>query len=86
MFVVAASARALLGLFGCSFAPTIAAMRLLRSSSFDDMYQQLRGVDFSRDLLHGNESKLRFARPGGVDRPMDGSSVRRAAVHSNRAT
>jgi len=58
MFIVAASVHALLGLYGCSFAPTITAMRLLRGSSFDDMYQQLRSVDFSRDLLHGNESKL----------------------------
>jgi len=59
MFIVAASVRALLGLFGCSFAPTIAAMRMLRGAAFDDMYQQLRSVDFCHDLLHGNESKLR---------------------------
>jgi mannose-1-phosphate guanylyltransferase len=59
MFIVAASVQALLGLFGCSFASTIAAMRILRGSSFDDMYQQLRSIDFSRDLLHGNESKLK---------------------------
>lgn len=56
--IVAASVRALLGLFGCSFAPTIAAMRVLRGAAFDDMYQQLRSVDFAHDLLRGNESKL----------------------------
>jgi len=59
MFIVAASVQALLGLFGCSFASTIAAMRILRGSSFEEMYQQLRSIDFSRDLLHGNESKLK---------------------------
>jgi mannose-1-phosphate guanylyltransferase len=58
VFILAASVRALLRLFGGSFAATVMAMRELRGAALDDMYQQLRSVDFSRDLLQGNESVL----------------------------
>jgi mannose-1-phosphate guanylyltransferase len=58
VFIVAARVRALLSLFGGSFAATVMAMRGLRGSALDDTYQQLRSIDFSRDVLQGNESLL----------------------------
>jgi mannose-1-phosphate guanylyltransferase len=58
MFIIAAAARALLGLFGGSFAGTAMAMRGLKGPALADMYQQLRSSDFSRDVLQGNESHL----------------------------
>jgi len=57
-FIVAASVRALLGLFDGSFDSTAAAMRCLKGPALDEFYQQLRSIDFSRDVLQGNEAIL----------------------------
>jgi mannose-1-phosphate guanylyltransferase len=57
-FVIAASARALFKLFEGNFHSAITAMRNLNEAELDMAYQHLRGVDFSRDVLQGNEGVL----------------------------
>jgi mannose-1-phosphate guanylyltransferase len=57
-FVIAASARALLKLFEGAFHSAMNAMRNLNEAELDMAYQHLRCVDFSRDVLQGNEAVL----------------------------
>jgi mannose-1-phosphate guanylyltransferase len=59
VFIMAASVRTLLSLFDNRFAPTIAAMRAFETANLDSIYQNLRSVDFSRDVLQGRESMLK---------------------------
>ena len=58
-FIMAASARALLGLFDGRHAATIAAMRGCDATTIETVYQRLSSVDFSRDILQGKESLLK---------------------------
>jgi mannose-1-phosphate guanylyltransferase len=58
-FIMAASARALLALFDDSFEEARKAMQNLDPARLDEAYQHLRTVDFSRDVLAGNEGSLR---------------------------
>jgi len=58
-FIIAASARALLGLFEGKHAATMAAMRGCDATSIETVYQGLGSVDFSRDILQGKESLLK---------------------------
>ena len=57
-FVIAASARVLFKLFEGAFHSAITAMRNLNDAELDMAYQHLRSVDFSRDVLQGNEGVL----------------------------
>jgi mannose-1-phosphate guanylyltransferase len=68
VFIIAATARALLALYEKRFADTVMEMRGVvardRSATLDamaafDLYQRLPNLDFSRDVLEGNESTLR---------------------------
>ena len=59
VFIMAASARTLLSLFDSRFAATIAAMRGFEGAPLDSIYQNLRTLDFSRDVLQGRESLLK---------------------------
>ena len=59
VFIIAASVRTLLNLYGPSFDATIAAMRHSEGAELDELYQSLPEIDFSRDILEGNEAKLR---------------------------
>ena len=59
VFIMAASVRTLLSLFDSRFAGTIAAMRGFEGAHLDAVYQNLRSVDFSRDVLQGRESMLK---------------------------
>ncbi|HSZ09803.1 MAG TPA: sugar phosphate nucleotidyltransferase [Steroidobacteraceae bacterium] len=59
VFIMAASAGALLSLFDDTFAPTIAAMRGLDDVSLEAVYQPLSSLDFSSDVLQGKESMLK---------------------------
>lgn len=69
-FIIAASARALLNLFLPRFAPTVMEMQVIVGNAIQhqtasgwpsivDMYTRLPDLDFSRDLLEGNEAALR---------------------------
>jgi mannose-1-phosphate guanylyltransferase len=58
-FIMAASVRALLNLFDATFETARNAMQTLEGGQLDEAYQHLRPVDFSRDVLSGNESALR---------------------------
>jgi mannose-1-phosphate guanylyltransferase len=58
-FIMAASVRALLNLFDGTFETARNAMQTLDGAQLDEAYQHLRSVDFSRDVLSGNESALR---------------------------
>lgn len=58
-FIMAASVRALLNLFDGSFETARNAILTLDGAQLDEAYQHLRPVDFSRDVLSGNESCLR---------------------------
>jgi mannose-1-phosphate guanylyltransferase len=58
-FIMAASARALLGLFEGKHAATMAAMRGCDATTIETVYQRLSSVDFSRDILQGKESLLK---------------------------
>lgn len=58
-FIMAASVRALLNLFDATFETARNAMQTLEGAQLDEAYQHLRPVDFSRDVLSGNESALR---------------------------
>ena len=57
-FIMAGSVQALLRLFGSSFTSTIAVMRGFEGVSIENVYERLGSVDFSRDVLQGNESVL----------------------------
>ena len=59
VFIMAASARTLLGLFDAKYAPAIAAMRGFEGTDLQELYEHLSNVDFSRDVLEGKESMLR---------------------------
>ena len=58
-FIIAASARALLGLFEGDHAAAMAAMRGADATTIETVYQRLSSVDFSRDILQGKESLLK---------------------------
>jgi mannose-1-phosphate guanylyltransferase len=57
-FIMAASARALLALYRGGFDSAIGMMRSLEGEAFERAYEQLSCVDFSRDVLQGNEAML----------------------------
>ncbi len=57
--IMAASVRTLLSLFDGRFATTIAALRGFGGADLDSVYQNLRSMDFSKDVLQGRESILR---------------------------
>jgi mannose-1-phosphate guanylyltransferase len=59
VFVMAASVRALLGLFDARYAATIAALRGFEGATLESVYQRLTAVDFSKDVLQGHESILK---------------------------
>jgi mannose-1-phosphate guanylyltransferase len=59
VFIIAASARALLGLFDSAHATTMAAMRGCEEATLSKIYRRLSSVDFSRDVLQGKESSLK---------------------------
>ena len=60
VFIMAASVRTLLSLFDSEYyAATIAAMRGYDGANLEGHYEHLTSVDFSRDVLEGNESMLR---------------------------
>jgi mannose-1-phosphate guanylyltransferase len=59
VFIMAASVRTLLGLFDSSYATTIAAMRGFEGATLESVYQRLGTLDFSKDVLEGNESILK---------------------------
>jgi hypothetical protein len=56
---MAASVRTLLSLFDSRFTAIIAAMRGFEGARLDSIYQNLRSVDFSKDVLQGRESMLK---------------------------
>ncbi len=62
VFIVAASVRSLLTLFGPSFDATVETMRSAEGPALDDLYRTLPTIDFSRHMLEGNESRLRVLR------------------------
>jgi mannose-1-phosphate guanylyltransferase len=57
-FIMAGTARALLKLFDARFDAAIDAMRGANPAAIESLYGQLHDVDFSRDVLQGNESVL----------------------------
>jgi mannose-1-phosphate guanylyltransferase len=57
-FIMAASVRTFLNLFDRTFETAVQAMQSLEGAQLDEAYQHLRAVDFSRDILPGNESAL----------------------------
>jgi mannose-1-phosphate guanylyltransferase len=57
-FIMAGTAAALLRLFDARFDGAIEAMRSAGAPALESLYEQLRDVDFSRDVLQGNESVL----------------------------
>jgi mannose-1-phosphate guanylyltransferase len=68
VFVIAGAARALLGLYGKHFVATIARLRraveqssrIFRSdTAIGELYHRLPSADFSRDVLQGQEARLR---------------------------
>ena len=61
-FIMAASVRALLNLFDAAFDTAMKALQTLEGAQLDEAYRHLRPVDFSRDVLSGNESVLRVLR------------------------
>lgn len=73
-FIFAASAQSLINLFMGRYAPIALEMQIIIShalrsdalggawSTLVDMYERLPTVDFSKDLLEGNERKLRVLR------------------------
>ena len=58
-FIMAGSVRALLDLFDSAFETARHAMQTLQGAQLDEAYQHFRTLDFSRDVLTGNESALR---------------------------
>lgn len=59
VFIMAASVRTLLSLFDGRFASTIARMRGFEGADLDSLYQNLRTMDFSKDVLQGREPMLK---------------------------
>ncbi|MDP9008794.1 MAG: sugar phosphate nucleotidyltransferase [Pseudomonadota bacterium] len=59
VFIMAASASALLGLFEGKHAAAMAAIRGCDVTTIETVYQRLSSVDFSRDILQGKESLLK---------------------------
>jgi mannose-1-phosphate guanylyltransferase len=59
VFIMAASVRTLLSLFDSRFAATMAAMRGFEGDDLSRLYQNLRTVDFSKEVLQGRESMLK---------------------------
>jgi mannose-1-phosphate guanylyltransferase len=59
VFIMAASVRTLLGLYDAQYASTIAAMRGFDGASLESLYQRLSSIDFSKDVLQGNEALLK---------------------------
>jgi mannose-1-phosphate guanylyltransferase len=59
VFILAASVKALLGLFDSRYAATIAAMRGFEGASIESLYERLSSKDFSRDVLQGKEARLK---------------------------
>jgi mannose-1-phosphate guanylyltransferase len=59
VFIMAASVRVLLSLFGARYAATIAAMRGIDGTNLDLVYRDLKSVDFSREVLEGKESLMK---------------------------
>jgi mannose-1-phosphate guanylyltransferase len=57
-FIMAGTARALLKLFDARFDAAMDAMRGSDPAAIESLYGQLHDVDFSRDVLQGNESAL----------------------------
>jgi mannose-1-phosphate guanylyltransferase len=57
-FIMAGSVRTLLNLFDRTFETAVQAMQSLEGAQLDQAYQHLRAVDFSRDVLAGNENSL----------------------------
>ncbi len=57
-FIMAGTANALLKLFDARFDSTVQAMRDAGVAAVEALYAHLRVVDFSRDVLQGNESVL----------------------------
>jgi mannose-1-phosphate guanylyltransferase len=57
-FIMAASARTLLNLYDRTFETAIEALKSLEGAALDQAYQRLRALDFSRDVLPGNESLM----------------------------
>jgi mannose-1-phosphate guanylyltransferase len=58
-FIMAASVRALLDLFDDRYATTMAGMRGVEGAILDNVYARLDSLDFSRDVLQGNEPALK---------------------------
>lgn len=59
VFIMAAGVRTLLGLFDIGYADAISGMRGLDGETLESVYRRLPVLDFSKDVLQGNESKLR---------------------------
>jgi mannose-1-phosphate guanylyltransferase len=59
VFIMAASVRTLLSLFDSSYAATIAGMRGFEGATLESVYQRLSTLDFSKDVVEGNESILK---------------------------
>jgi mannose-1-phosphate guanylyltransferase len=57
-FIMAGTAPALLRLFDARFDSTIETLRTASVVEIESLYEQLRDLDFSRDVLQGNESLL----------------------------
>jgi mannose-1-phosphate guanylyltransferase len=57
-FIMAGTAHTLLRLFDARFDSAIETMRAAGASVIESLYGQLHDVDFSRDVLQGNESLL----------------------------
>lgn len=58
-FIMASSAQTLMSLFARNFDSAITAIRTLEAAELDMAYQHLKSVDFSRDVLQGNEARLK---------------------------
>jgi len=57
-FIMAGAASTLLRLFDSRYDSTVAAMRAAHRADISRLYDGLRDLDFSRDVLQGNESML----------------------------
>ena len=59
VFIMAASVRTLLGLFGAGYTTAIDAMRRFEGADLESVYRDLKIVDFSREVLQGKESMMK---------------------------
>jgi mannose-1-phosphate guanylyltransferase len=59
VFILAASVRTLLSMFDSSYSTAIAGMRGFEGATLESVYQRLSTLDFSRDVVEGNESMLK---------------------------